>query len=120
MDRLAKGLPKAVFSLPWEGLRKERLRRGVHGRTLDNVMAIVRWPWWLGGKACGRFGGFGGFEGFEAGQTAALNTLKNRWPWCLAARVAESWLGNACARRCVAPSVALEKAWKGLRKAVLP
>ena len=48
------------------------------------------------GKACGAFGGFeregclgkacrgfGGFEGFEAGQTAALNALKNRCPWCL-------------------------------------
>ena len=35
------------------------------------------------GKACGGFGGFGGFEG---GQTAALNALKNRWPWCLAAK----------------------------------
>ena len=39
------------------------------------------------GKACGGFGGFGGFEGFEGfggfegGQTAALNALKNRWPW---------------------------------------
>ena len=54
-----------------------------------------------------------GLEGLRPGK-------QNRWPWCLAARVAESWLGNACARRCVAPSVALEKAWKGLRKAVLP
>ena len=42
------------------------------------------------GKACGGFGGFGGFDGFEGfggfegGQTAALNALKNRWPWCLA------------------------------------
>ena len=26
-------------------------------------------------------GGFGGFKGFRAGQTAALNTLKNSWTW---------------------------------------
>ena len=41
------------------------------------------------GKACGGFGafwGFWGFGGFEAGQTAAFNALKNRWPWCLAAK----------------------------------
>ena len=30
----------------------------------------------------------GGFEGFGARQTARLNTLKNRWPWRVAARVA--------------------------------
>ena len=35
------------------------------------------------GKACG---GFRGFAGFEGGQTAALNALKNRWSWWLAAK----------------------------------
>ena len=40
-------------------------------------------------RLCGGFGafwGFEGFEGFEGGQTAALNALKNRWPWWLAAK----------------------------------
>ena len=59
------------------------------------------------GKACGGFGRFGGFEGFESfegGQTAALNALKNRWPWCLAAK------------RCKGPAwrVALERLAEGL------
>ena len=56
------------------------------------------------GKACGKFGGFEGFEGFEGGQTAALNALKNRWPWCLAAK------------RCKGPAwrVALERLAEGL------
>ena len=35
------------------------------------------------GKACG---GFEGFEKFEGDQMAALNALKNRWPWWLAAK----------------------------------
>ena len=60
------------------------------------------------GKACGGFGGFEGFQGFEAGQTAALNALKNRWLWWLAAK------------RCKGPAwrVALERLaerWEGLR-----
>ena len=62
------------------------------------------------GKACGGFGafwgfwGFEGFEGFEGGQTAALNALKNRWPWWLAAK------------RCKGPAwrVALERLAEGL------
>ena len=27
------------------------------------------------------------FKGFEGGHTAALNTFKSTWPWCLAAGV---------------------------------
>ena len=53
------------------------------------------------GKACGGFGAFLGFEGFESGQTAALNALKTRWPWWLAAKRCKgpAWrvgLGKAC------------------------
>ena len=41
------------------------------------------------GKACAKpAGGFEGFEGFEGGQTAVLNTLKNRWLGRVAALVA--------------------------------
>ena len=79
-----------------------------------------RWPWWLAAKRCkgpawrvalqrlaegfGGFGGFEGFEKFEGGQTVALNALKNRWPWCLAAK------------RCKGPAwrVALERLAEGL------
>ena len=43
------------------------------------------------------------FEGCERGQTAALNALKNRWPWWLAAK------------RCKGPAwrVALERLAEG-------
>ena len=40
-----------------------------------------------------KVGGFGGFEGFEG-----LNP-KNRWPWWLAARLAEREAAERCARQ---------------------
>ena len=47
---------------------------------------------------------FEGLKGLRGGQTAALNALKNRWPWWLAAK------------RCKGPAwrVALERLAEGL------
>ena len=42
---------------------------GVEGGQTAALNAFKnRWPWWLGGKACGRFGGFGGFGGLRPGK----------------------------------------------------
>ena len=42
------------------------------------------------GKACG---------GFEGGQTAALNAVKNRWPWSVVAGCQE--VQGACLEGCL-------------------
>ena len=69
------------------------------------------------GKACGGFGGFEGFEGFEGGQTAALNALKNRWPWWLAAKRCKGRAWRVALERLAEGLEGLEglKGLKGLR-----